>query len=88
MECKYGASDLCAGNALFVSAWSSSFVGNFPFAREQLGCWPRWKSLLLAYIVFFEVAADAPLSGLRSFNLRLPYLKNGSPDFLFIIVFS
>ena len=25
---------------------------------------------------------------LRSFNLRLPYLKNGSLDFLFIIVFS
>ena len=39
-------------------------------------------------LTYFSVHSLSVFHSLRSFNLRLPYLKNGSLDFLFIIVFS
>ena len=45
-ECKNSACDpACIGEVLFGLAWSS-FVGDFPFVREWLGCRPYWKNLL------------------------------------------
>ena len=56
--------------------------------RPQRVDWPVVdQGMGVCGVRYLRLQQTSP-SLLRSFNLRLPYLKNGSLDFLFIIVFS
>ena len=71
-------------SALFFVAWTQRRLTEcFPWATE--GPNPPKETQTFKKEFFWQTTSGSLPAGL---NLRLPYLKNGSLDFLFIIVFS